>query len=66
MTIIVNNSKIRIFGGATVGDDVLRWAVRNRLDISKISSIEVTDKWGHKLDNGAPLSENQIIKIINR
>jgi hypothetical protein len=55
-----------MFSGATVGDAVLRWAVRNRLDISKISSIQVTDKWGHKLDNGAPLSENQIIKIINR
>ena len=66
MTVIVNNSKIRIFNGATVGDAVLRWAVRNRLEISKVSSIQVTDKWGHKLDNAAPLHENQIIKIINQ
>ena len=66
MTVIVNKSKIRIFNGATVGDAVLRWAVRNRLDISKVSSIQVTDKWGHKLDNAAPLHENQIIKIINQ
>ena len=65
MTVIINDSKIRIFNGAKVGDAVLRWAVRNRLDISKVSSIQVTDKWGHKLDNEAPLSDNQMIKIIN-
>ena len=65
MTIIVNRTKIRIFSGAKVGDAVLRWAVRNRLD-SEVSSLQVTDKWGHKLDHAAPLSENQIIKIINQ
>ena len=63
MTVIVNNSKIRIFNGARVGDAVLRWAVRNRFDIDKVSLIQVTDKWGHKLDNAAPLSDNQILKI---
>ena len=66
MTVIVNNSKIRIFSGAKVGDVVLRWAVRNRLDISEVSSLQVTDKWGHILDNAAPLRDQQIIKIINQ
>ena len=66
MIVIVNDSRIRIFSGAKVGDAVLRWAVRNRLDISEVSSLQVTDKWGHKLDHAAPLSENQIIKIINQ
>lgn len=65
MTVIVNKSKIRIFNGARVGDAVLRWAVRNRLDIDKVSMLQVTDKWGHLLDNAAPLSDNQTIKIIN-
>lgn len=65
MTVIVNDSKIRIFNGARVGDAVLRWAVRNRLDINAVSSLQVTDKWGHKLGFEAPLSENQMIKIIN-
>lgn len=65
MTVIVNKSKIRIFNGARVGDAVLRWAVRNRLDISQVSSLQVTDKWGHILDNQAPLRDNQSIKIIN-
>lgn len=64
MTVIVNDSKIRIFKGATVGDVVLRWAVRNRVAISRFPSFQVTDKWGHKLDIEAPLSENQIIKIL--
>jgi hypothetical protein len=65
MTVIVNKSKIRIFSGARVGDAVLRWAVRNRLDIDKVPTLQVTDQWGHLLDNAAPLSDNQIIKIIN-
>ena len=66
MTVIVNNSKIRIFKGATAGDVALRWAVRNKLDISEVPSLQVTDKWGHKLDHQAPLHDQQIIKIINR
>ena len=66
MTVIVNKSRIRIFNGARVGDAVLRWAVRNRLDIDQVPSLQVTDKWGHKLDNAAPLSDQQIIKIINK
>jgi hypothetical protein len=65
MTVIVNNSKIRIFNRARVGDAVLRWAVRNRLDIGKVSSLQVADKWGHLLDKESPLSDNQIINIIN-
>ncbi|MBR6489784.1 MAG: hypothetical protein IKT03_04535 [Muribaculaceae bacterium] len=66
MIVIVNKSRIRIFNGARVGDVVLRWAVRNRLDIDQVSSLQVTDKWGHKLDNAAPLSDQQIIRIINK
>ena len=65
MTVIVNNLKIRIFKGATVGDVLLRYLVRNGLDLNNISVYEVADKWGHKLDNSAPLSERQIIKITN-
>lgn len=65
MTVIVNNSRIRIFNGAKVGDAVLRWAVRNRLDIDTVSSLQVTDKWGHRLGFDAPLSDKQTIKIIN-
>ena len=66
MTVIVNKSKIRIFKGAKVGDAVLLWAVRNRFDISEVSSLQVTDKWGHLLDNAAPLKDQQIINIINQ
>lgn len=65
MTVIVNNSRIRIFNGAKVGDAVLRWAVRNRLDIDTVSSLQVTDAWGHRLGFDAPLSEEQSINIIN-
>ena len=65
MTVIVNRCQIRIFNGARVGDAVLRWAVRKRLDIAKVSSLQVTDRWGHGLDFAAPLTDHQIIKIIN-
>ena len=65
MTVTVNDSKIRIFNGAKVGDAVLRWAVRNKLDISTVSSLQVSDQWGHEIGFEAPLSDNQIIKVIN-
>lgn len=65
MTVIVNNCRIRIFRGATVGDVLLRFAVRNGLELSLVHSMRVTDKWGHTLDHAAPLSDKQSIKIIN-
>ena len=66
MTVIVNDSRIRIFNGAKVGDAVLRWAVRNGLDIDRVPSLLVTDQWGHKLDHEAPLSDEQVINVINQ
>lgn len=65
MIVRVNNCRIRIFHGATVGDALLRYAVRNGLSISSVKSLSVTDRWGHVLDHEAPLSDKQIIKIIN-
>ena len=65
MTVRVNDCRIRIFRGATVGDVLLRYAVRNGLEISVVSALQVTDKWGHTLDHAAPLTDKQIIKIIN-
>lgn len=66
MTIIVNDYRIRIFRGATVGDVVLRYAVRKKLDLSTVPSMRVVDCYGHQLDNAAPLRDKQIIKIINK
>ena len=65
MTITVNGCRIRIFRGATVGDALLRFAVRNHLELSVVPTLQVTDRYGHLLDHAAPLSEKQIIKIIN-
>ena len=65
MTITVNGCRIRIFRGATVGDALLRFAVRNHLELSVVPTLQVTDRYGHMLDHAAPLSEKQIIKIIN-
>lgn len=66
MTIIVNDCRIRIFRGATVGDALLRYAVRKKLDLSVVPSMRVIDSYGHQLDNAAPLKDKQIIKIINQ
>lgn len=65
MIIRVNDCSIRIFKGATVGDVVLRYAIRNSLDISAVASFVVTDRWGHLLDCAAPLTDKQILKIKN-
>lgn len=65
MIVTVNDSKIRIFKGARVGDVMLRYAVRNNLDLSIVPSLQVTDRYGHILDHAAPLTDKQIIKIKN-
>lgn len=65
MIVRVNNCRIRIFHGATVGDALLRYAVRNGLELSIVPSLQVNDRWGHLLDHEAPLSNKQIIKIVN-
>ena len=65
MTVIVNTSSIRIFSGATGNPKEDSNRRRNKLDISKVSSLQVTDQWGHKIGFEAPLSENQMIKVIN-
>jgi len=65
MRVIVNKCQIRIFRGATVGDVLLRYAVCNNLELSNISNWVVTDRWNHVIDIAAPLTDNQIIKIIN-
>lgn len=65
MTVRVNDCRIRIFRGATVGDVLLRYAVRNHLELSAVPALQVTDRWGHTLDHAAPLSDKQIIKILN-
>ncbi len=65
MIVKVNDCRIRIFRGAMVGDVLLRYAVRNGLELSVVSSLQVVDKWGHILDHAAPLTDKQSIKIIN-
>ena len=65
MTVRVNNCRIRIFCGATVGDVLLRYAVRNHLELSIVPTLQVTDRYGHMLDHSAPLTDKQYIKIIN-
>ena len=65
MIIKVNDCRIRIFHGATVGDVLLRYAIRNGVNINLVKSFSVTDRWGHVLDHEAPLSNKQIIKIVN-
>ena len=57
MIVRVNDCRIRIFRGATVGDALLRYSVRNGLDLSAVRSIKVADRWGHELDHAAPLTE---------
>ena len=61
----VKDCRIRIFRGATVGDVLLRYAVRKGLALSLVPAMQVTDEWGHTLDHAAPLTDKQIIKITN-
>ena len=65
MKVNVNDCRIRIFRGATVGDVLLRYAVRNHLELSVVPTLQVIDCYGHLLDHSAPLNDKQCIKIIN-
>ncbi len=65
MIVRVNDTRIRIFDGATVGDALLRYSVRNAFEISKVRTLIATDSMGHILDHAAPLRDKQVIKILN-
>lgn len=65
MIVRVNDTRIRIFDGATVGDVLLRYSVRNTLEISKVRTLIAADSLGHILDHAAPLRDKQVIKILN-
>lgn len=65
MIVRVNDTRIRIFDGATVGDVLLRYSVRNAFEISKVRTLIATDSMGHILDHAAPLRDKQVIKILN-
>lgn len=65
MIVRVNDTRIRIFEGATVGDALLRYAVRNGLELNNVKALVVTDSYGHIIDHAAPLRNRQIIKILN-
>lgn len=65
MIVRVNDTRIRIFDGATVGDVLLRYSVRNALEINKVRTLIATDSMGHILDHAAPLRDKQVIKILN-
>lgn len=65
MIVIVNDIRIRIFKGAKLGDALLRYAVRNNLELSAVASMRVVDEYGHQLDHAAPLRDEQKIKLLN-
>lgn len=63
MTVIVNNSKIRIFRGAQAGDVLLRYLARKKLDINDSRQYVISDNWGHILDKTSPIQDGQVLKI---
>ena len=65
MIVRVNDTRIRIFDGATVGDALLRYSVRNAFEISKVRTLIAADSLGHIHDHAAPLRDKQVIKILN-
>ncbi len=61
MTVTVNNQEIRIFNGATAKHAILRYLLRNKLDVKKVDNLVIKDKYGHQIDGDAPLSNGQTI-----
>jgi len=59
MKVIVNNSELEIFGGATVKDAIRRFFIQN--GIKKSKPLTISDQWNHEIDIDSPLREGMSI-----
>ena len=42
---------------------MLTYLARRRMSVKLLDQLEVTDAWGHEIDQGAPVSEHREIRI---
>ena len=61
MNVKVNKEEIVIFRGATAKHAILRYILKNRLDTKSVDNITIYDRYGHQIDQDAPLKEGSII-----
>ncbi|MBR3302891.1 MAG: hypothetical protein IKI67_01730 [Bacteroidales bacterium] len=61
MNVKVNKEDIVIFRGAKAKHAILRYILKNKLDAKRVDDITIYDKYGHKIDQDAPLKENSSI-----
>lgn len=63
MKLKVNRCVVDIFEGAEVRHALLTYLARRRMSVKLLDQLEVTDVWGHEIDQGAPVSEHREIRI---
>lgn len=63
MKLKVNRCVVDVFEGAEVRHALLTYLARRRMSVKLLDQLEVTDAWGHEIDQGAPVSEHREIRI---
>ena len=63
MKLKVNRCVVDNFEGAEVRHALLTYLARRRMSVKLLDQLEVTDAWGHEIDQRAPVSEHREIRI---
>ena len=62
MKIKINRTVVEVFEGAEVKHALLTYLARRRKSVKLVDQMTVYDRWGHEIDQGAPVSEHREIK----
>ena len=63
MKLKVNRKYIDVFEGAQVRHALLSYFALKGMDVQQVESLIVFDRWGHKIDLGAPASQFDVVKF---
>ncbi|MBQ3381950.1 MAG: hypothetical protein IJG54_01265 [Bacteroidales bacterium] len=61
MIVKVNKEEVRIFKGANAKHAILKYILKNKMDVSALDNIKVFDSKGHEIGDDSPLKEGQSI-----
>ena len=63
MVVKINGEDVRIFKGATAKHAILKYMLKNKMDVSDLDNLKVFDAKGRKIGDDAPLKEGQAISF---
>lgn len=63
MKVKVNRTVVEVFEGAEVRHAILSYLVRRHKSLSDADRLVVYDDKGHEIDEHAPVSQHEVIKL---